>query len=121
MIAVRRLVVKSDDSKTLIFVNSKLDPVPREFLLKDFVISYSFMPLIAQNAEDPEADPIKIVIMRRYPAKWEIYIDAGQALGDNGFQFVEAIDEKDCLGVQGPPMDVVSGIITRYISFKSSR
>ena len=118
MLAVRRLVSMHGFDKTLIFVNAKLDPIPIELVRAKYVVSYSFMPLIAQNQDDPDAS-IKIVVLRRYPARWEIYIDAGVEYGDDGFQFVESIPEYECLGSQGPPTQYILNQISKYMEFKS--
>jgi len=101
-------------------VNCKLDPMPREFSQAGAVVSYSLMPLALQNVENPDEESgMKIVVLRRYPMSWEVYIDGGSTLGDDGFQFVESIPMSECLGEQGPPIEYISKSINKYIEFRT--
>lgn len=88
-VAVRSLVDKYGDQKKVILVNCKLDPLPPELRTAETV--YSLMPLIAkkkgpEGASSDDQAPPKVVVLRRYPKPWEVYVDVG-----SGFQLADSI------------------------------
>jgi len=118
MIAVRRLVARYGDTKRILLVNCKLDPLPRELTSAETV--YSILPLVArptvsqsnlfQNDRTKSEKPApKIVVMRRFPRDWEVFVDIGK-----GFQFVNSFNA-DVLGKKGPPMDWIAGCVKRFM------
>ena len=114
MIAVRSLVAKYQGQKKSILVNCKLEPMPRE--LRNAETAYSLLPLIAgpkvpeakQSAEEKPSPP-KIVVLRRYPKDWEVYVDVGR-----GFQLA-AMTPSDQINKRRPPMEWVAGCVQRYL------
>mmetsp|Transcript_24672 Transcript_24672/g.60602 ORF Transcript_24672/g.60602 Transcript_24672/m.60602 type:complete len:475 (-) Transcript_24672:161-1585(-) len=87
-VAVRSLVDKYESQKNIILVNCKLDPLPPE--LRSAQTVYSILPLIAKQrgpAEKSSDDkPPRVVVLRRYPKPWEVYVDVGE-----GFQLADSI------------------------------
>ncbi|CAJ1961275.1 unnamed protein product [Cylindrotheca closterium] len=86
-VAVRSLVDKYQSQKNIILVNCKLDPLPPE--LRSAQTVYSIFPLIAKPkgpVESSDEKPPRVVVLRRYPKPWEIYVDIGE-----GFQLADSI------------------------------
>ena len=85
-IAVRSLVNKYESHKNIILVNCKLDPLPPE--LRSAQTVYSIFPLIAKQKGPTESDqkPPRVVVLRRYPKPWEVYVDIGE-----GFKLAHSI------------------------------
>jgi hypothetical protein len=113
MIAVRSLVAKYEAQKKVVLVNCKLDPIPRELFGSETV--YSLLPLIApqkggtEEAGDDTPPQPKIVVLRRYPKDWEVYVDVGK-----GFQLAETAPSN--LGnKRGPPMEWVGACVQRFL------
>jgi hypothetical protein len=115
MIAVRSIMGKYGTSnKTIVLVNCKLDPLPRELIRTKVV--YSILPLIAASRnpqEDEQRANPKIVVLRRYPKDWEIYLDT-TASGEGGFELVDTIPA-DQVGNKGPPLDYVASRIKKHL------
>jgi hypothetical protein len=98
LVAVRGLAAKYAQSKKMILVNCRFDPMPLELLDGETV--YSVLPLIAREASSTTTtnksgessktnDGVnsgigsapRVVILRRYPFDWEVFVDLG-----NGFE-----------------------------------
>ena len=124
-VAVRRLISRYSGTKTIVLVNSRLDPEPREMFAA--VPAYFISPLIAkavksagnfmskqksQNDEDEETTT-KIVVMRRYPGDWEVFVD----VDSSGFELVETA-AASTVGKAGPEIDFIAGCVKRQMSFK---
>jgi hypothetical protein len=112
MIAVRSLAAKYADQKSIVLVNCKLDPLPRELLGGQTV--YSILPLIAQpkdaeQSSDDKASAPKVVVLRRYPKDWELYIDVG-----SGFELA-ATTPPILRNKRGPTMEWVVEAVQRYL------
>ena len=125
MIAVRSLVAKYKGKKNIILVNCQLDPLPRELIRAKTV--YSILPLIARpvvsdenlfggNKQPPQEgeSPPKVVVMRRYPKDWEVYVDAD----GNGFELADVAKESQIRGKKGPPMEWIAGCVKRHMESK---
>jgi len=84
VIAIRRILARYGQTRTIIIVNSRMDVLPAE--LSSAVLVYGMMPLIARsrNSGDDNGNGLKAVVMRRFPSKWAVYVDV---YGDG---FVEA-------------------------------
>lgn len=84
VIAIRRILARYGQTRTIIIVNSRMDVLPAE--LSSAVLVYGMMPLIARsrNGGDDDDNGLKAVVMRRFPSKWAVYVDV---YGDG---FVEA-------------------------------
>jgi hypothetical protein len=120
LIGVRGLAAKFEGKKTIIMVNSKLDPLPRE--LHKAVTVYSIQPLItramvseqnivgSESKEDPK--PPKIVVLRRYPSDWEIHIDSG-----DGFKLAASVPAEQ-VGRNGPTMQWISKCIKQHLQIR---
>jgi hypothetical protein len=116
MIAVRSLVARYGDTKTFVLVNCHLNPTPRELFSAQIV--YSVLPLIArprQNGQDAGFQP-KIVVMRRYPADWEIFVDAD----GNGFELAGSF-APGRVDRRGPSMQVVSDCVKAHLHTRKGR
>jgi len=124
MIAVRSLVAKYKGEKKIVLVNCQLDPLPRELIRANTV--YSILPLVARpvvseqnvfGAEKPQNEgvtPPKVVVMRRYPKDWEVYVDAD----GNGFELADVAKASQVRGKKGPPMEWIAGCVKRHIESK---
>ena len=123
MIAVRGLVTRYAEEKKIILVNSKLQPTPRELMSAETV--YSILPLIAREKGSSSTggnrdnaggalNP-KVVVMRRYPQDWEVFIDIG-----SGFDLAETkpVNQNNKRGL---PMEWVSDCVKRYLQTISGR
>ena len=117
MIGVRGLVRKFGNKKTIIMVNCKFDPLPRE--LTNAKPVYSILPLIARTAvsetnlfgSEPKEEPKapKIVVLRRYPRGWEVYVDTG-----SGFKLVASAPAAK-VGRKGPSMQWIAGCVKQHL------
>lgn len=124
MIAVRSLVAKYKGNKKIVLVNCKLDPLPRELIRANTV--YSILPLVArpvvsaqnifgrENPPEESLTPPKVVVMRRYPKDWEVYVDAD----GNGFELADVAKASQVRGKKGPPMEWVAGCVKRHMESK---
>jgi hypothetical protein len=118
MLAVRALVSKYKESKKIIFVNCRLDPLPLE--LEDCHTVYHLTPMVATTTIDDrnlfskvstkERPPIKVVSIRRYPSDWEIYIDAD----GNGFELAQKAPAAG-FAKQGPNPGWIGGVIKYFM------
>ena len=122
MIAVRSLAAKYKGKKNIVLVNCQLDPIPRELIRANTV--YSILPLVAKpvvseqnffGSGNPQEDkaPPKIVVLRRYPKDWEVFVDAD----GNGFELVD-IAKASQVGKKGPPMEWIARCIKRHMESK---
>jgi hypothetical protein len=94
-----------------------LDPLPRELINARTV--YSILPLVAQPVEvegNPlatppkrDASPPKVVVMRRFPRDWEVFVDAGR-----GFELAETAPSGTAMQ-RGPSMQWISRAVKRYL------
>uniref|UniRef100_A0A7S4AM00 DUF1995 domain-containing protein n=1 Tax=Pseudo-nitzschia australis TaxID=44445 RepID=A0A7S4AM00_9STRA len=125
MVAVRALVAKYGTQKKIILVNCQFRPVPRELLTAETV--YSVLPLAGKkktnndnqtrNDDDEgnqQASP-KIVVLRRYPKDWEVFVDVGI-----GYELVETVSVNN-QNRRGLPMDFIARSITRHLEYVSRR
>lgn len=110
MVAVRALVDKYEKDRRIILVNCQFSQVPRE--LQKAEIVYSILPLVAKEKDTGknlsvqqgyEEGYSKVVVLRRYPKDWEIFVDIG-----NGFQLVETTPSR-------PTMEAVTDCLQRYL------
>ena len=85
-IAVRRILARYGQTRTIIFLNSRMQTLPLE--MNDAVFVYGVMPLIARkSSKSYDTDPgPKVVVMKRFPSEWQLFIDL------NGDGFVKAND-----------------------------
>ena len=83
-IAVRRIMARYGHTRTIILVNARMEPLPRE--LAPALLVYGIMPLVARSPgkDAGETAGLKAVVMKRFPADWAVYVDA------SGEGFVEA-------------------------------
>jgi hypothetical protein len=76
---------------------------------------YSILPLIARRAsgtkEAATASP-KVVVLRRYPREWEVYVDIG-----NGFDLAASVSPADNAMAmrRSPSMEWISSAVKRYL------
>ncbi|KAL3804308.1 hypothetical protein HJC23_011236 [Cyclotella cryptica] len=81
LIAVRRILARYGQTRTIIIVNSRLESLPVE--LNSAVLVYAVMPLVARstsrtNAMEEEDDSeagLKVVVMKRFPEHWGLFVD----------------------------------------------
>jgi len=126
MVAVRRIVAVYENKKPIILVNCKLSPLPRELVAAETV--YSLLPLMAKPTESSPEDLFqkrkssitpKIVVLRRYPRDWDIFVDVD---GHSGFELVESVPVNSYMGgrQKGPSMDYIARCVKRHLQFKDS-
>lgn len=125
MVAVRSLVSKYKGEKNIVLVNCQLDPLPRELIRAETV--YSILPLVARpvateqnvvgsDKQDKTDAPPKVVIMRRYPKDWEVYVDTD----GNGFELADVAKASQVRRKKGPPMEWVVKVLKRHMESKLS-
>ena len=120
MVAVRGLVAKYESQKKIIMVNCQFRPVPRELLAAETV--YSVLPLAGRkksndgsDTREDESPPPKIVVLRRYPKDWEIFVDVGI-----GYELAETVSANGA-NRRGLDMDAIARAVTRHLDFVSRR
>lgn len=115
MVAVRSLVAKYESSKQIILVNCKLNPIPKELYGAETV--YSILPLIARPVDadsqvapkDGKSQP-KVVVLRRYPGEWQVFVDVGK-----GFKLAKSAPSSGMLNRRGPPIQWVQQVVQNYM------
>ena len=121
-VAVRRLISRYGNTKTIVLVNSALNPEPKEAFLS--IPAYSITPLIAkpmqnesnfmsQKENAQEESPTKIIVMRRFPDDWQCYID----IDGSGFELVDSAPA-NTVGKLGPANDWIAACVKRHMAFK---
>ena len=115
MIAVRKLISDYSSEKYIVLVNHKLNPMPKELLTAETV--YSMLPLIANAKSSPVEQPNpKIVLMRRYPQEWEIFI----AIQNNmEFELAASIPAHS-VGKRGPSMQIIADCVKQFMTIKNN-
>jgi len=119
MVAVRALVTKYGNEKRIIFVNCQFQPTPRELLSAETV--YSVLPLMAkknnnQNKDDDNNNIApKVVVLRRFPKDWEIFVDIG-----NGYELAETVAANGS-NKRGLSMELIARGVVRHLDFVSRR
>ena len=121
MIGVRGLVSKFSGKKTIIFVNCNFNPPPRELMRAQTV--YNIQPFIARpkvsetnlfasdvSEQQTNQKPPKVVLMRRFPRDWEIFIDIG-----SGFELARTIPANQVDNKTGPPMQQIASCVKQYM------
>ncbi len=121
MVGIRGLVSTYGKTKTFVLVNCKINPLPRELIQAETV--YSILPLIArptvsdQNIFGKEASTSstseppkpKVVVMRRYPRDWEVFVDVGRGFELAATAPTSQVDKK------GPSMEWIAGCVKRHL------
>lgn len=121
-VAVRRLISRYGNTKTIVLVNSALNPEPKEAFLS--IPAYSITPLIAKPMQSEsnfmskkenlqEESPTKIIVMRRFPDDWQCYID----IDGSGFELVDSAPA-NTVAKTGPDNDWIAGCVKRHMAFK---
>ena len=121
-VAVRRLISRYGNTKTIVLVNSALNPEPKEAFLS--IPAYSITPLIAkpmqsesnfmsQKENAQEESPTKIIVLRRFPDDWQCYID----IDGSGFELVDSAPA-NTVGKLGPANDWIAACVKRHMAFK---
>jgi hypothetical protein len=108
-VAVRALVDKYQKERKIILVNCQFSQVPRE--LQKAEIVYSILPLVVKEKDTGRNLSVqgfkdgssKVVVLRRYPKDWEIFVDIG-----NGFQLVETT-------LSRPTIKAVTDCLQRFL------
>jgi hypothetical protein len=115
VVAVRSLVANYAATKRIVLVNSKIDPLPKELLAG--VTVYSVLPLLAQPTGVKSGDSDKpnpnVVVLRRYPRDWEIFVDIGK-----GFELAAtkaASPEKTA----GPDKEWIAACVQQHLKSKN--
>ena len=123
LVGIRALVGQYQSTKNMILVNCRVTPLPRELVKAQTV--YSILPLIAKPTQakpDPwsgqaglkkdEPSP-KIVVMRRFPRDWEVFVDTG-----NGFDLA-ATAPASSVPQKGPSISWIVGAVKRYLEART--
>lgn len=86
VIAIRRILARYGQTRTIVIVNSRMEVLPAE--LSSAQLVYGLLPLIARSRTPQnsggDSSGLKAVVMRRFPSGWAVYVDV---YGDG---FVEA-------------------------------
>ena len=118
LVAVRSLASRYAGEKNIILVNCKLDPIPRELYGAETV--YSMLPLIAR-AKDAGSQTItrggevipKVVVLRRYPEDWQVFVDLGK-----GFTLADTAPS-ELSNKRGPPVKWIEQAVQDFIRMQS--
>lgn len=149
MIAIRAILMKYTNIKMILFMNCKID-LPYDVLRRypKPIILYSILPLIGQiktslneninlTTKQKQIQP-KIVVLRRYPNDWEVYVDLGSSNKMNknikeedriGFECIASISDDDIVVQRnqnrstqqsastrrGPSMEWIQSVVQKYI------
>jgi hypothetical protein len=127
-IGVRALVAKYQSSKTILLVNCQFDLIPRELIQAETI--YYLLPMIVRpkqsiqpattlqptksksssvlQSEDP-----KLVVLRRYPRDFELYMDFG-----NGMQLMETASVQQ-VGRSGPSLEWIAERVRKQMDARS--
>jgi hypothetical protein len=123
MVAVRRLLQLYEGKETLfVLVNCKLNPIPRELLRSEVV--YSLLPLTLrerspqstwinkqqQNQKNDYENTIKVIVLRRYPQGWDIFIDRN----GSGFTLANTVPANP-MERNGPSMERIAALVENYL------
>jgi hypothetical protein len=81
LIAVRRILARYGQTRTIIIVNSRLENLPAE--MNNAVLVYAVMPLVARSMskdntideDDDSESGLKVVVMKRFPENWCLFVD----------------------------------------------
>jgi len=106
-IGVRALAAKYKQSKTIVLVNCHFEPVPVEIIKAETV--YSLLPLAAKQKQqasgsDSYAPVPKVVVLRRYPRDFEVFMDFGKG---SGFELTESVSTEQ-VGKRGPSLQWIA-------------
>jgi len=118
IVAVRALVGTYKSTKTIVLVNCcrLARPVPRE--LMGAVTVYSILPLLAKpansNGNEEETRTPKVLLLRRYPRDWEVYVDVGGEDNAGGFDLAASIPDGS-VPIDGPSMEWLREVVQRYL------
>ena len=115
MVAVRALVEKYKSEKKIILVNCQFEQMPRELQSAETV--YSILPLVVKEkgtgrdlkVRQDERSPSKVVVLRRYPEDWSIFIDVG-----NGFELAETV-KVTVTTQRGIPVERITESLEKYL------
>jgi len=122
MIGVRGLVGKYEGKKKIVLVNCSLNPPPRELMMAQTV--YSIQPYVArpkvseanlfgsQAPQPQQFSPPKVVVMRRFPRDWEVFVDVG-----NGFELANTVPPEQ-VDKKGPSMQYIAGCVKKHLQSK---
>ena len=118
LVGIRALVGRYETTKKMILVNCRVTPLPRELARAQTV--YSILPLIAkpidgkqQSTSRRDDSPPRVVVMRRFPRDWEIFVDTG-----NGFELAATVPATSTVQ-KGPSLHWVGDAIKRYLGSTS--
>jgi len=101
------LAAKYKQSKTIVLVNCHFEPVPVEIIKAETV--YSLLPLAAKQKQqasgsDSYAPVPKVVVLRRYPRDFEVFMDFGKG---SGFELTESVSTEQ-VGKRGPSLQWIA-------------
>jgi len=117
VVAVRRILARYGQTRTIVIVNSRMENIPRE--LDSAVLVYGIMPLIARSRnfdssideDGNEAGP-KVVVIKRFPQKWGVFLD----VNDEGFVDVTGNAPSGAEGSKTfPPIKWIVGRVQEHI------
>lgn len=119
-IAVRCLVARYSEKMKIILVNCNFEQTPRELMSAQTV--YSIQPFIARpkqsdlnlfkGTDDANANVTpKVVVMRRFPANWEIFVDVADG---TGFELAAVIPVRQA-GKRGPSSEMIAGYVKSHL------
>jgi hypothetical protein len=130
MYAIRAIVNKYNDTRDkklmIVLFNCKLQPMPQEIMRGETI--YSILPLIgkkkdtASMAATRNPQQPKVVVLRRYPYDWQVYLDSG---GDSGFDCIASMSVQELQlnrfgSSRGPSLEWIQSVVQRFLQEQSS-
>ncbi|KAL9191279.1 hypothetical protein ACHAXT_000985 [Thalassiosira profunda] len=110
VIALRRIMARYGQTRTIIIVNSRIESLPKE--LDPAVLVYGVLPLVARSkGSDGKEAGLKAVVMKRFPTDWAVYVDIG-----DGFKEAPMSQQVvDSSGKLFPPPEWITKTIQSYV------
>ena len=122
LVGIRALAGQYQSSRKIVLVNCRATPLPRELATAQTV--YSILPLVAKPTQSTSPfgsndknknyqPPPKVVILRRFPRDWEIFVDTGHGFDLAATAPAESVPQK------GPSMTWIANAVKRYLEART--
>jgi len=115
LVALRALTKKYSSRLRFIFINCLFDPLPTEWI-PESNLAYSVRPLQLRSVSDQAAPTASVVVLRRAPADWQVYVRLDECPD------FECIEEVSALSTPfGPSLEWVAKQVQRFLATSASK